>query len=489
LIGFLAMNFVDRRVGELAGDLAVAGERKWPIRYESVEAVTICFDVATIALAGVCASILYSFNDGGRLDLEQALGSAALVSTLFSLMLKLQGLYRPAELLMWRRQVRLIFATWAAVFLLLSGIVFALKIGSELSRGTTLLFAGMSLVALVANRTIIKELLTKGLAERRFSGRKVVLIADPEQAYELGLNHKLTAVGFDIAGNFALPPPGTSPNLRKKLIANVIEHIRGSDVEEVVVATDTNRWPELRALAAELRVLPFPITLVPIGATSEILRRPRRDLGDTVCVELQRGPLSAAEHAAKRCIDVIGAGLGLAVMSPLLATVAIAIKLDSQGPILFRQHRLGFNGRSFQICKFRTMSVLEDGYSAVQARAADHRVTRIGRWLRRTSIDELPQLLNVLGGSMSLVGPRPHAIAHDDEFDNAVRNYAFRRRVKPGLTGWAQIHGCRGPTPTTGHIERRVEYDLWYIDNWSVKLDLVILLQTPWEVLRGRNAY
>jgi putative colanic acid biosynthesis UDP-glucose lipid carrier transferase len=140
------------------------------------------------------------------------------------------------------RQIRLIVATWATVFLLLSGIVFTLKIDSELSRGTSLLFAGLSLVALLANRAIIRELLTKGLAERRFSSRKVVLIADLEPAYELPLNHKLAAAGFDIAGNFVLPPPGTSPNLRSRLIANVVEHIRGSDVEEVVVATDPKRW-------------------------------------------------------------------------------------------------------------------------------------------------------------------------------------------------------------------------------------------------------
>jgi Undecaprenyl-phosphate glucose phosphotransferase len=484
------MNLVDQRVGaKLASGFALAEERKWPLPYESVETATICFDVATIALAGICASILHPMSEGARLDLGQALGSAALVSALFSLLLKSRGLYRPAELLRLRRQVRLVFATWVAVFLLLSGVVFTLKIGSELSRGTTLLFAGLSLVALVVNRTLVKELLTRGLAERRFSGRKIVLIADPEQIYEPALNHKLAALGFDVAGNFALPPPGTRPNLRERLIADVIEHIRGSDVEEVVVATDPSRWSELRTLAADLRVLPLPISLFPIGLTSEILHRPRRDLGDTVWVELQRGPLSVAEHAAKRCIDVVGAGLGLIVLAPLLATVAIAIKLDSRGPVLFRQHRYGFNGRYFQICKFRTMSVLEDGFSAVQACAGDHRVTRIGKWLRRTSIDELPQLLNVLGGSMSLVGPRPHPVSLDDKFDNAVRNYAFRRRVKPGLTGWAQIHGCRGPTPTTGHMDRRVEHDLWYIDNWSLKLDLVILLQTPLEVLRGENAY
>jgi lipopolysaccharide/colanic/teichoic acid biosynthesis glycosyltransferase len=179
----------------------------------------------------------------------------------------------------------------------------------------------------------------------------------------------------------------------------------------------------------------------------------------------------------------------LIALLPLLAIVAVAIKLDSPGPILFRQQRCGFNGRSFAIRKFRTMSVLEDGPSIVQARPVDSRVTRIGKWLRRTSIDELPQLLNVLDGSMSLVGPRPHAVAHDSQFDKVVRNYAFRRRVKPGLTGWAQVRGCRGPTPTAASIERRVEYDLWYIDNWSLRLDLAILLQTPIEVLRGRNAY
>lgn len=481
------MNFVNQHVqAKLAGDLPAIEEGKWPVKYESVEAIAICIDVATIALACVCASVIY---EGFRLDLGQALGSAALVSTLFSLLLKSQGLYRPTELTMLRRQIKLIVASWIAVFLLLSAIVFTLKIGSQLSRGTSLLFAGLGLVALLANRAIVKDLLTRGLAERRFSGRKVVLIADPEQVYEPALNHKLAAVGFDIAGIFTLPPAGLSPSLRESLSGDVISHISGSDIEEVIVVTDPNRWPELRTLAADLRVLPFPITLLPVGPGSEILHRPRRDLGDTVCVELQRGPLSEMEHAAKRCIDVIGAGVGLIVLSPLLIAVAIAIKLDSKGPVLFRQHRLGFNGRSFRICKFRTMSVQEDGFSAVQATCLDHRVTRIGRWLRRTSIDELPQLINVLGGSMSLVGPRPHAVAHDDQFDTVVRNYAFRRRVKPGLTGLAQVRGCRGPTPTMDHIERRVEHDLWYIDNWCLRLDLAILLQTPLEVLRGRNAY
>lgn len=269
----------------------------------------------------------------------------------------------------------------------------------------------------------------------------------------------------------------------------MIDHVRGTDIQEVVVAADPNRWSEIGTLAEELRVLPFPITLMPHGAIADIFRRPSHDIGGAVCVELQRGPLSRLEHIIKRAVDLIGAGVVLLLLFPLLALVSIAIKLDSSGPVLFRQQRLGFNGRTFNIRKFRTMSVLEDGLLVVQARANDSRVTRVGRWLRRTSVDELPQLLNVLDGSMSLVGPRPHAVAHDNRFDKLVRNYGFRQRVKPGLTGWAQINGYRGETPTTDPIQRRVEYDLWYIENWSLKLDLTILLQTPFEILRGTNAY
>jgi putative colanic acid biosynthesis UDP-glucose lipid carrier transferase len=423
------------------------------------------------------------------LVLGQALGSATLVSALFILILKSQGHYGPGELLTFRRQMQMVSTTWAGVFLLLAGIVFALKIGAELSRGSSLLFAGMGLLALGANRAIVTKLLTRGLTERRFVGRNVILVVDRKDALDQGLAKTLETAGFNVTGRFPLPRPGSTSASRKRLTASLIEHIRNSKIEEVVVGADPNRWQELRAFAADLRVLPFPITFVPTGPFAEIFQRPCHDLGDIVCIELQRGVFSQIERGIKRCIDLIGAGTTLLLLSPLLATVALLIKLDSPGPVLFRQQRRGFNGQIFRICKFRTMTVLEDGFSAVQAQASDCRVTRLGKWLRRTSIDELPQLLNVLAGSMSLVGPRPHAVVHDSQFDMAVSNYAFRRRVKPGLTGWAQVHGCRGPTPTAASIEKRVEYDLWYIDNWSIQLDLAILIQTPIEVFRARNAY
>jgi putative colanic acid biosynthesis UDP-glucose lipid carrier transferase len=174
---------------------------------------------------------------------------------------------------------------------------------------------------------------------------------------------------------------------------------------------------------------------------------------------------------------------------PLLILTALLIKFDSRGPILFRQRRCGFDGRPFHIFKFRTMFVLEDGATIRQAAQCDSRVTRLGKWLRRASIDELPQLLNVLNGSMSLVGPRPHAMTHDDYFDKIVRHYALRNHVKPGVTGWAQVNGYRGPTPDLQDIEKRVEFDLWYIENCSLRLDCLIIGRTIFEVILGRNAY
>jgi putative colanic acid biosynthesis UDP-glucose lipid carrier transferase len=183
------------------------------------------------------------------------------------------------------------------------------------------------------------------------------------------------------------------------------------------------------------------------------------------------------------------AGTALILLLPLFLMTVIAIKLDSPGPVVFRQRRSGFNGRRFQIMKFRTMSVLEDGKTVVQAKPNDARVTRVGAWLRRTSIDELPQLFNVLQGNMSVIGPRPHALAHDDEFTTVVAKYAYRHHVKPGITGWAQVNGFRGQTNTVADIEKRVELDLWYIDNWSLALDFKIALMTVVGIIRGENAY
>jgi putative colanic acid biosynthesis UDP-glucose lipid carrier transferase len=212
-------------------------------------------------------------------------------------------------------------------------------------------------------------------------------------------------------------------------------------------------------------------------------------IGNATIIELQRAPVNAFQLLIKRTIDIFLACTASMMLLPLLALVAIAIKLDSPGPVIFRQTRHGLNRRPFRILKFRTMTVLEDGQSVKQAERFDKRVTRLGSWLRRTSIDELPQLINVLKGEMSIVGPRPHAAAHDIHFNEVIANYTFRQRVKPGITGYAQVNGSRGETPTVEAMQRRVALDIWYIDNWSFQLDLAIMFRTMIEIVHGRNAY
>jgi putative colanic acid biosysnthesis UDP-glucose lipid carrier transferase len=208
--------------------------------------------------------------------------------------------------------------------------------------------------------------------------------------------------------------------------------------------------------------------------------------GLSLPVTILGAPLTAFERAVKRTLDVVGSMTAILFLSPLILLAAIAIKLDNGGPIIFQQRRTGFNAKEFVIFKFRTMTVLEDGPAITQACRGDLRATRVGKFLRRSSIDELPQLLNVLKGDMSLVGPRPHAVAHDREYKVHVADYGFRHHIKPGITGWAQVNGLRGETRSLEKMTERVQLDLWYINNWSLGFDINILMRTCFEVLRDR---
>ena len=203
---------------------------------------------------------------------------------------------------------------------------------------------------------------------------------------------------------------------------------------------------------------------------------------------LEPAPLAADGLCAKRVLDVILSLAAILLLLPLLGLIVLAIKLDSPGPALFRQHRTGRHGKIFEIYKFRSMTVLEDGAAVVQARVGDARITRIGRVLRILSLDELPQLFNVLSGEMSLVGPRPHAVAHDEYYAKRIRHYHLRQQVKPGITGWAQINGARGATPELSDMQARIALDIAYVRRENFWLDLKILARTPLVVLRRRNA-
>jgi putative colanic acid biosynthesis UDP-glucose lipid carrier transferase len=194
-------------------------------------------------------------------------------------------------------------------------------------------------------------------------------------------------------------------------------------------------------------------------------------------------------RVVKRASDLAIAAGTLLLAAPIMAVVAIAVKLSSPGPILFRQRRHGLDGKEIVVYKFRTMTCMENGANVTQAQRDDPRVTRLGRFLRKSSVDELPQLINVLQGRMSVIGPRPHALVHNDHYRQLIAGYARRHKVKPGISGWAQVHGCRGETKTVDDMRERVEHDLYYLRNWSLGLDLRIALKTLLLLLRDPKAY
>jgi Undecaprenyl-phosphate glucose phosphotransferase len=487
------MNFVARRVSVPAGTLAEPSakrrsERKWLISYRSVEQLALATDVVSIFASSLLAGVLYhSETIGSAGDILHYAASGAAVAALFLSITIGRNLYDPAELLEIKAQIQSVALIWVGVFLFYAGVVFALKVGADFSRGAVLLFAVSGLGVLSLERLFWYLLLRQALAHEKFSGRNAVLIAQelPDAAFLA----TLCKHGVELERQFLLPAE-KSEVFDSEDVAQIVDFLRDSpQIEEVLVTGELDRFSDVIKRLSRLRDVPITVSFIPLGMSAKILTRPTHRIGDKICIELQRKPLNATELAIKRIVDIACASVGLIALLPLLLITALAIKLDSPGPVLFRQRRRGFNGKEFSILKFRTMTVLEDGTTIIQAKPGDQRLTRFGKWLRRTSVDELPQLLNVLSGSMSLVGPRPHAVAHDNEFDKVVRHYAVRQHVKPGLTGWAQIHGCRGPTPTAADIKRRVDYDLWYIDNWNLRLDCLIIVRTALEVFRGRNAY
>lgn len=269
----------------------------------------------------------------------------------------------------------------------------------------------------------------------------------------------------------------------------LISYARENKVEHIFLLMNWSRQHAIDSILDGLKILPIPVHLVPDANVSHFLRYPLVSAGNTLTAELRRAPLSWKERALKRVLDVGGASVALIVFAPIMLIAAVLIKSTSPGPVFFRQIRNGFSGRAFRIYKFRTMRVLEDGPTVVQATKNDPRVTAIGKWLRKTSIDELPQIFNVLSGDMSLVGPRPHAAAHNSEYEQIIGNYAFRHHVKPGITGLAQVNGYRGETRALELMQKRVEYDLRYINNWSLWLDVAILLRTAAVTFARPTAY
>jgi Undecaprenyl-phosphate glucose phosphotransferase len=458
--------------------------------FEAVGWIAAAVDFIIIMATSVLADVGYRwvFLNSGESD-ERFIGVGLLIFANFSAVAAARGNYQPRNLLTSGRQIREVILAWALVALMLLGVAFSLKIAGTFSRVSTvtLLVVGCALVVLW--RVLLSNLIVRALEEGAFAERKIVLIAEKGQLSTSRALVELSRSGYRPTRIFEINRSETDalgvPSSLRATLDEVIELSRRAPIEQLFLLIKWDHARLVEDVLSILRVLPLPIHLLPDENVARFLATPMLEVGTAWTAELKRAPLSIAEQALKRAFDVLAAGLGIILLSPLLLTSVLLIKLDSKGPVLFTQTRNGFNGRSFRIFKFRTMSVLEDGPQIRQAIRNDPRVTGVGRWLRRTSIDELPQLFNVLGGSMSLVGPRPHAVAHNTEYERIVANYAFRYHVKPGISGWAQVNGFRGETSTVNLMEKRVEADLWYVSNWSFWLDVRILWKTltlaPWQ--------
>ena len=249
-------------------------------------------------------------------------------------------------------------------------------------------------------------------------------------------------------------------------------------VDDIVLLSATRRADILNACLVCFSLLPVSVHLDAFSDIEPIVTPKIEPIGPIVALTLSAAPARTVAVLGKRVFDVVVALIALFGLAPFFVLFAVLIKIDSAGPVVFRQRRRGYNHREFQIYKFRTMTTLEDGDHIKQACRNDPRVTRVGRVLRRWNLDELPQLFNVLKGEMSIVGPRPHAVAHDRFFETRIDRYARRLNVKPGITGWAQVNGFRGETDTDEKMSQRVAHDLHYIDNWSLPFDLYIIALT-----------
>ena len=381
---------------------------------------------------------------------------------------------------------------WGATVLVVTFFAFSLKATDALSRGATLAYVAFGFAAIVAVRATVPRLLATYCRPAWLSADRAVVVGAAATAGVFDAVAQLRNIGHPAPECVELDTRLAAEDWHAELpsmIGRIYSVARACGHGDICIVAEGFGDEQLTDIVQALQLIPRAVRVIPAPNVERLLHLPRRNVGELYAVELQKAPMDARQRAVKRTLDLALAIPAILFLAPLLGLIAIAIKLTSRGPVLFRQQRLGYRGRPFAILKFRTMTVMEDGASVRQAGRDDIRVTGVGRWLRRSSLDELPQLFNVIRGEMSLIGPRPHAVAHDEFFANLVEHYDVRQYVKPGISGWAQVNGLRGGTEQVSDIRKRVEFDLQYAKNASLWFDFKILLLTFVEIFRARNAY
>lgn len=434
------------------------------------------------------ASMAYTLATGGTWhQSDQYIPAAILIGLLVILSSLALGHYtniqqQPRHRFLWGG-----VASVTLAFSFFLSLIFLLKAAEFYSRATFFMqFVGVCMAVLGARTFSYAQLhsrIKSGIVE---ADRILVIGEISDDAASIG---GLTELCNGAVAVLPFPNFDLRSNAGAAGLHEFIEKCRSLYPDNIIVLARLRDLPKVAGLANALSEIPVSIHLIPLGIENLLGSSSISEVGGMATMQLLHPPLSIFEQILKNTFDRVCAAFGLIILAPLLVTAAVAIKLDSRGPVLFRQTRHGFNNGVIRVFKFRTMNVIEAGDSFTPATRGDPRVTRVGRILRRTNIDELPQLLNVLIGEMSIVGPRPHATAQNELFDRLLSGFSRRHVVKPGITGWAQVNGFRGETDTLEKMKRRVEYDLYYVDNWSFLFDLKIIVLTLLSKRAYLNAY
>jgi Undecaprenyl-phosphate glucose phosphotransferase len=471
---------------------AGSGRVRW--RYWLVPALA-AVDMLMVWLTVQGSSALYhaaAYGHLGNIRLTSELSAFLAIIFLFTNVL--QGRYRIANYLTPQGQALDAFKMWSIALIAFLAFAFMAKVIDNYSRAVVLIsyLAGIPVIAL-ARRWLAQSVASASRAGR-IATERVLIVGRENDVLGFVSRHRPWNVGFVIVdAAFLDVPPAAHPDeavaMLKLRLEDAKMRVRRLRPDSVYIAAPWSEKALIEHCAQAFMSVPAAIHLAPEEIMDRFQKPRITRIGGLSSLQLTRAALSPFEVLVKRGFDLIVAALALVLLAPAFALVALALRIEGAGPVFFTQRRYGFNQNMFRIYKFRTMTASEDGHVVTQARRNDPRVTRVGRFLRRYNLDELPQLINVLSGDMSLVGPRPHAVVHDDEFEEKIALYARRHNVKPGITGWAQVNGLRGPTETDDKMRRRVDHDLWYIDNWSLGLDVLILLRTLFSASAYRNAF
>lgn len=361
------------------------------------------------------------------------------------------------------------------------------------SRGTFIAQLMVTILGQITTRTVLWQIIDRARWRGHWQRENMAVLVMPGANGVGDVQERLSARHEQIVRRYNFPPVSagaTESGSIDEQLSSIRRECRTLRIDAVLIVFGADNMQVVAAVVTALSELPVRIQLLPIEMTDFMRRSRIGNCGKQRVLELFCGPCSLRDRLVKRGFDAVVAAAMLILLSPLLLIVAALIKLDTPGPVLFRQKRLGFNNDVIEVLKFRSMTTFDDARDEFrQAVRNDPRVTRIGRFIRRTNIDELPQLINVLKGEMSMVGPRPHAVAHNNMFADQIRRMFRRHNVKPGITGWAQVNGFRGETDTFEKMQKRIEHDLYYVDNWSFFFDLKIMIMTVVLKRAYTNAY